>query len=107
MSYASLLNLTCDIQEKTTTYSATGSPTETYANKNTDVKCGIQPTSGGLVSAEYAKKNNITHDGFFLIGEDVVADDKVVENGTEYIVKRVFDAAGRIHHKQVLLELKE
>lgn len=105
MSYASLLNLTCDIQGKTVTYSSTGSPSTAWADKETNVKCGIQPASGGLVSAGYAERLNITHVGFFLIEADIVAGDKVIVGSTEYTVKRVFDAAGREHHKEVGLEL--
>lgn len=106
MSYTSLLNLTCDIQEKTVTYSTTGSPSTAWADKVTNEKCGIQPASGGLVSAEYAERLNITHVGFFLIGADIAAGDKVIVGSTEYIAKKVFDAAGRGHHKEVGLELK-
>jgi hypothetical protein len=106
LSYPSLLNLICDIQEETVTYSDTGSPSTAWADKATNEKCGIQPASGGLVSAEYAERYNITNVGFFLISADIVAGNKVIVGGTEYIVKRVFDAAGRGHHKEVGLELK-
>jgi hypothetical protein len=107
MSYSSLLNLTCNIQTKSAAFSGTGGPSQTFVNKATNIKCTIQPAGGGLVSAEYMEKLNVTHQAFFEIGADIVAGDKVVQNSIGYIVKHVFNAAGRAHHKEVLLELRE
>lgn len=106
MSYESLLNDTCTIQTRTTTVSGTGATTTSFANKATGVKCTIQPNSGGMVSREESEHLNITHLAFFLIGASIVASDKVIDsNGNEYMAKRVFDAAGRVRHQEVGLEL--
>lgn len=105
MSLISLLNLTCSIQTKSVAYSTTGSPTTTFIDKATNVKCAVQPRTGGLVSAAYSETLGVTHVGFFQIGANIVAGDKVVVGSTEYIVKLPIDAAGRAHHKEVGLEL--
>lgn len=108
MSFASLLNNTCTIQTRAASFSVTGAGTVSFVNKATGVKCTIQPNSGGLVSREKAEQLNITHLAFFLIGVNIVAGDKVIDSSSnEYIAKRVFDAAGRVRHKEVLLELLE
>lgn len=108
MSYSSLLNLTCTIKARTTTYSAIGASTVTYADKATGEKCGIQPNVGGVFSREESEELNITNLGFYLIGSTIVETDKVVaSNGNEYIVKKVNDAAGRARHFEVGLELLE
>ena len=106
MSYDSLLNLTCTIKERTTSFSETRASTVTYANKVTGEPCAIQPFAGGMVSREESEELNITHLGFFRFSADIVATNKVVvSDGTEYIVKRFADAAGRGRHKEVPLEL--
>jgi SPP1 family predicted phage head-tail adaptor len=108
MSFESLLNNTCTIQTKTTSFSGTGASTVSFANKATNVKCTIQPNSGKLISRQEAEQLNITHLAFYLIGANIVAGDKVIDSDSnEYIVKRVFDAAGRVRHLEVLLELLE
>lgn len=108
MSFESLLNDTCTVQARTASFSTTGASTVSFANKATNVKCTIQPNSGGLINREESEHLNITHLAFFLIGTDIVASDKVIDSSSnEYIVKRVFDAAGRVRHKEVQLELLE
>lgn len=108
MSFESLLNDTCTIQTRTAAFSSTGASTVSFANKATNVKCTIQPNSGGLVSSEESEHLNITHLAFFLIGTNIVKGDKVIDsNSNEYTVKRAFDAAGRIRHREVELELLE
>ncbi len=106
MSFDSLLNNTCTIQTRTPSFSGIGAGTVSFANKATNVKCTIQPNSGGVVSREESERLNITHLAFFLIGANIVAGDKVIDSSSnEYIVRRGFDAAGRERHKEVLLEL--
>jgi len=108
MSFESLLNDTCTIQTRTTSDSATGASTVSFANKATNIKCTIQPNSGGLVSREESEHLNITHLAFFLIGTDIVASDKIIDSDSdEYIVRRAFDAAGRERHREAQLELLE
>lgn len=105
MSFRSLLDRTCTIQEKTVGYSDTGSPTKTWANKETNVKCSIQTLSGEEASQARSEKLNVTHFMFFEFSADVIAKNKIIENGVDYIVKRVDDGAGRGHHKEILAEL--
>lgn len=105
MSYNSLRNRTCTIQEKTLTASATGAQTKTWANKATSVKYTVQTISGGDVSEEWAENSGITHIAFFEISDDIVKGNKVIDGTTEYIVKRIDDAGGRGHHKEVMMEL--
>ena len=106
MSYDSLLNDTCTIQTRTNTFSATGASSVTYANKATSVPCTIQPETGRRESFEQGEEINITHIGFFQIGANIVTTDKVIDSGgDEYIVRHVFDAAARVHHKEVELEI--
>ena len=108
MSLESLLNDTCTIQTRTAAYSATRASTVSYADKVTNVKCTIQPNSGGLSSNLQAEDLDITHLAFFLIGTNIVAGDKVIDaDSNEYIVKRAFDAAGRKRHREAQLELLE
>lgn len=106
MSYEGLLNDTCTIQTRTVSTSSTGSSTTSFANKATNVKCTIQPNTGRLKSFEESEHLNITHLAFFLIGANIIASDKVIDSSSnEYMVARVFDAAGRVRHKEVGLEL--
>lgn len=106
MSYDSLLNDTCTVQTRTSTFSATGASTTAYANKLTDEPCTIQPRTGRRASYEQGEETNITHVGFYQIGSDIVNTDKVIDSGgSEYIVRHVFDAAARVHHKEVELEI--
>ncbi len=105
MSFRALLDRTCTIQEKTVTQSDTGSPTKTWANKAINVKCSIQTLTGKEISQARSEKLNVTHFMFFEFSADVVAGNKIIENGVDYIVKRVDDGAGRGHHKEILAEL--
>ncbi len=105
MSFDSLLDRLCTIQEKSVAFSDTGSPTKTWADKETNVNCAIQTISGEEASQLRAEKLNVTHFMFFKIDADIIPGNKVVENGIDYIVKRVDDAAGRGHHKEILAEL--
>ena len=105
MSFRSLLDRTCTIQEKTVSQSDTGSPTKTWADKATNVDCAIQTISGEEASQARSEKLNVTHFMFFEFSADVVAGNKIIENSIEYIVKRVDDGAGRGHHKEILAEL--
>lgn len=106
MSFDSLLNRTCTIQEKENTFSATGSPTKTWSDKETNAKCAIQTISGEDGSQEQYEKLNVTHFAFFKTAADIVAGNRIISDSVNYTVKRVDDAAGRDHHKEVLLELK-
>lgn len=105
MSFKSLLDKTCTIQEKTISYSDTGSPTKTWADKAINVDCAIQTISGGDASQARSEKLQVTHFMFFEFSADVIAGNKIISNGIEYIVKRVDDGGGRGHHKEILAEL--
>lgn len=105
MSFDSLLDKTCTIQEKTVAYSDTGSPTKTWVNKATNVKCAIQTISGEDASQARSEKLNVTHLTFFEFSTDVVKGNRIIESGVNYIVTRGDDAAGRGHHKEVMVEL--
>lgn len=105
MSFRSLLDKTCTIQEKSVTYSDTGSPTKAWTDKATGVKCAIQTMSGEDASQARSEKLQVTHFMFFEFSTDVVVGNKIISDGIDYIVKRVDNAAGRGHHKEVLAEL--
>lgn len=107
MSFRSLLDKTCTIQEKSIAYSDTGSPTKTWANKATEVKCAIQTISGEDASQARSEKLQVTHFIFFEFDADIVNGNKIISSNIEYIVKRVDNAAGRGHHKEILAELSE
>lgn len=104
MSFNSLLNKTCTIQSVTETASPSGTLTQTYANRTTTAKCTIQPKRGDLSTEEHGQDTDFTHKGFFEFNETIIKGDKVIESGTEYIVVFVPNAAGRDHHKEVMLE---
>lgn len=104
MSFNSLLNKTCTIQLPTVTDSASGTGIKTYSNRATSVKCAIQPKRGDFESEEYSQDSRSTHTGYFLIGQTIEKDDKVIESSIEYIVIFPGDGAGRGHHKEVMLE---
>jgi hypothetical protein len=106
MSYDCLLNQTCTIQNRTTSFSNSGASTTTFANLATGVKCTIQPNTGRQRSQTQSEENNVTHLAFFKQSQAIVNGDKVIDaNSAEYMVVRVFNAAGRTHHKEVELEL--
>lgn len=108
MSFEGLLNDTCTIQTRTVSQSGTGASTTSFANKATAVKCTIQPNTGKRLTFEESEHLNITHLAFFLIGANIVSGDKVIDSSSnEYMALRVFDAAGRVRHKEVMLELIE
>lgn len=105
MSFKSLLDKTCTIQEKAVAYSDTGSPTKTWADKATSVSCAIQTISGEDASQVRSEKLQVTHFMFFEFSTDVVAGNKIISDSIEYIVKRVDDGGGRGHHKEISAEL--
>ena len=104
MSFASLLNKTCTIQSVSEAASNSGTLTQAYANRTTNAKCTIQPKRGDLSTEEHGQDTDFTHVGFFEFSETIIKGDKVIESSVEYIVVFVPDAAGRGHHKEVILE---
>lgn len=103
MSYSGLLNRTCTIRRKTVTYGDYGDESTAWSDLATSVKCRIQARTGKLSPGLKGEDLESRFYGFFESGQDINEGDRVVYQGLTLTVKRVDDAAGHGHHKEILL----
>jgi len=102
MSFEKLLNITCTIQSKTATQSATGAKSFTWANKATSVKTAKKPVASS--ARRYNEVLKIYEDQYyfyFLPAQSITVSDRIIVGSDTYTIESV-DTDSRGHHKQVL-----
>jgi len=104
MSYDGLLNRTCTIQRKTVTYGNRGQESTAWADLATGVDCRIQARTGKLSPGLKGEDLEARFIGFLKYAQAINEGDRVVYQGITLTVKRVDDAAGHGHHKEVILQ---
>lgn len=87
MPVTNFLNLSAVSKRK----AHTGAPVEEWETINDTLKCCIFPTSPGDVIAfqDTYLRTSVSHKMYCLSNEDIKGGDKVINNGNEYLVKRV------------------
>ena len=109
MSFDSLLNKTCKIQELTNTQdSTTGQMVKSWTDKYINVKCRRDQASGGEFESDNSILKRATHI-FFMRNNYTIAEGKnrIVFDGKNYNVLLVGDAGGHGHHFEIETELVE
>lgn len=100
MSYASLLILTCTIEQKTNSQNGTGSLSETWATKLSGVKTrkvkNLQPKIYDELTHTYIDDYVF----YFLLGTNIVNGNRINLNGEYYEILSV-DNDSHNHHVKV------
>lgn len=98
----SLLKHSAEIHRPTTTQTAIGTPTKTFAVAST-IDCLIQVKSVRAVDM-YGKVTFQQSPVMYCIGADIENTDRVKHGDDVYRVVGIVDAAGMSHHQEIQLE---
>ncbi len=110
MSFNSLLNLTCDIQEYSETQDSAGQMIKSWSDVATNIPCRIDAMGGGLIEEPEVIYEAATH---LLFCNDIsgvslsVHNHRVVVGSDTYKIIRVEKVYGysNLHHLEVYLEI--
>jgi len=109
VSFDSLLNNTCIIQERTKTQdSLTGDMIESWVNVYTNVKCRLNRNTGSEYIAQETKIASNDYTLFIAMGFMInTGEHRVIVDNKIYNITDINNAGGQSHHFELRLQIKE
>ena len=105
MSFMSLLNKRCDIQQTSNTDDAYGTFTKTWTNRHDQLACRVVPLTGTEQAIFDRESVRVTHKIFVPYKSDIVEADRVVFDSENYMIHYVRNPGHMNHHLELECEL--
>ena len=110
MSFDSLLDRVCTIQENTVSQDTAMQKIKTWSNVATSVKCRLDPVGGGLITVPTVVYASATHELFMRVQSGLtltIKQHRIVIGSDTYTILLVpeLHEYSDVNHLEVLLEL--